>query len=101
MQPSTSVIAADLLPINWDNTTVGANTKGKNDLRVNKIMALGYLGKNYLWAGSPLMKNGAQTGGANTYSYDETYCRKAAEAFGELLTGGKRTDPVCIGTIQI
>jgi hypothetical protein len=78
--------AADLLPINWDNTTVGANTKGKNDLRVNKIMALGYLGKNYLWAGSPLMKNGAQTGGANTYSYDETYCRKAAEAFGELLS---------------
>ena len=78
--------AADLLPINWDETTAGANTKGKNDLRVNKIAALGYLGKNYLWAGSPLMKNGAQTGGANTYNYDETYCKKAAEAFGELLT---------------
>lgn len=78
--------AADLLPINWDNTTVGKNTKGKNDLRANKITALGYLGKNYLWAGSPLMKNGAQTGGANKYSYDETYCKKAAEAFGELLS---------------
>lgn len=84
--------AADLLPINWDETTAGANTKGKNDLRANKIMALGYLGKNYLWAGSPLMKDGAQTGGTNTYDYDETYCKKAAEAFGELLTlveGGK------------
>lgn len=77
--------AADLLPINWDNTSVGANSAGKNQLRVNKIMALGYLGKNYLWAGSPLMVHGAQTGGTQTYNYDEAYCRKAAEAFGELL----------------
>lgn len=77
--------AAELLPIDWDKTTVGKNTLGKNQLRVNKIMALGYLGKNYLWAGSPLMKNGAQTGGTNTYNYDENYCMKAAEAFGELL----------------
>ncbi len=77
--------AAELLPIDWDNTDVGRNTLGKNQLRANKIMALGYLGKNYLWAGSPLMKNGAQTGGANTYNYDEEYCRMAAEAFGELL----------------
>jgi hypothetical protein len=78
--------AADLLPINWDNTTVGKNTIGKNQLRINKVMALGYLGKNYLWAGSPLMKNGAQTGGTLTYDYDAEYCKKAAEAFGELLT---------------
>lgn len=77
--------AADLLPIDWDKTTVGKNTLGKNQLRINKIMALGYLGKNYLWAGSPLMKNGAQTGGNNTYNYDEAYCKKASEAFGELL----------------
>ena len=77
--------AAELLPIDWDNTTVGKKTLGKNDLRLNKIMALGYLGKNYLWAASPLMKNGAQTGGTNTYNYDEAYAQKAAEAFGELL----------------
>ncbi|NDV95149.1 RagB/SusD family nutrient uptake outer membrane protein [Dysgonomonas sp. 521] len=77
--------AADLLPIDWDNTTAGKNTVGKNQLRINKIMALGYLGKNYLWAGSPLMKNGAQLGGGQTYNYDEEYCKKAAEAFGELL----------------
>ncbi|WP_106542482.1 RagB/SusD family nutrient uptake outer membrane protein [Prolixibacter denitrificans] len=77
--------AAELLPIDWDKTNVGKRTLGKNQLRINKIMALGYLGKNYLWAGSPLMKNGAQTGGANTYNYDEEYCRKAAEAFGQLL----------------
>lgn len=78
--------AADLLPIDWDNTTVGKNTVGKNQLRVNKIVALGYLGKSYLWAGSPLMKNGAKLGGTQTYDYDEAYCKKAADAFGELLS---------------
>lgn len=78
--------AADLLPIDWDKTAVGSKTPGKNQLRANKIMALGYLGKNYLWAGSPLMEHGAQTGGTKTYSYDQEYCKKAAEAFGELLT---------------
>jgi hypothetical protein len=77
--------AAALLPIDWDKTTIGAKTQNKNQLRVNKITALGYLGKNYLWAASPLMKNGPQTGGGNTYNYDENYARKAAEAFGELL----------------
>lgn len=80
--------AADLLPINWDNTTAGTayGTGGKNELRINKITALGYLGKCLLWAGSPLMKNGAQTGGAKTYDYDEDYCLRAAAAFGELLS---------------
>lgn len=81
--------AADLLPINWDKTSAGAATQGKNDLRINKIMALGYLGKTYLWAASPLMKNGAQTGASKngkTYDYDQEYAKKAAEAFGELLS---------------
>ena len=81
--------AADLLPINWDKTSAGSATQGKNDLRINKIMALGYLGKTYLWAASPLMKNGAQTGASKngkTYDYDQEYARKAAEAFGELLS---------------
>ena len=78
--------AADLLPINWDNTTVGRKTIGHNDFRINKIMALGYLGKCLLWAGSPLMENGPQTGGAQTYNYNNEYCQRAAEAFGELLT---------------
>ena len=61
------------------------HTPNQNDLRINKIMALGYLGKTYLWAGSPLMENGAQTGGSLTYNYNNEYCQKAAEAFGELL----------------
>lgn len=75
-------LAADLLPVDWDDTTAGKRTLGKNQLRINKIMALGYLGKNYLWAGSPLM-NKESTG---SETYDATYCQKAAEAFGELLS---------------
>jgi hypothetical protein len=73
--------AADLLPINWDNTTAGKQTLGNNDLRINKIMALGYLGKNALWAASPLMNyesNGNRT-------YDASWAKKAADDFAELL----------------
>lgn len=73
--------AADLLPVNWDNTAPGRRTAGQNELRVNKIWALGYLGKNLLWAGSPLMANGPT--GAKTY--DQELCKQAAQAFGELL----------------
>lgn len=74
--------AAQLLPVDWDNTTAGRRTLGKNQLRINKIMALGYLGKNYLWAGSPLM-NQVSTGSS---TYDAAYCTLAANAFGELLS---------------
>ncbi len=74
--------AADLLPINWDNTNAGKNTLGKNQLRINKIMALGYLGKDLLWAGSPLMNYESQ----KSKSYNKDLCKRSAEAFGELLT---------------
>jgi hypothetical protein len=74
--------AADLLPTNWDNTVAGQRTLGKNALRINKIMALGYLGKNLLWAGSPLM-NYESTG---SKTYNTGYCQRAAAAFAELLT---------------
>ncbi len=74
--------AADLLPIDWDDTEAGKATLGNNALRINKIMALGYLGKNLLWAGSPLMNK--ESTGAETYN--EEYCRNAADAFGELLS---------------
>ena len=80
--------AADLLPIDWDDTKAMGGLKGKNQLRVTKIAALGYLGKTYLWAASPLMKNGAQLGAiksGKTYDYDKELAQKAAEAFGELL----------------
>ena len=92
--------AYNLLPLDaqgWDETLAGMQTSGKNDLRINKFMALCYLGKCYLWAGSPLMKEmeKAKTGGVpqllgassngKTYDYDVAYCKKAAEAFGKAL----------------
>jgi hypothetical protein len=73
--------AADLLPVDWDNTTAGKTTLGKNQLRITKVTALAYLGKNYLYAGSPLM-NKASTGST---AFNSEYCKKAADAFAELL----------------
>ena len=97
--------AADLLPLDpqgWDETLAGMQTQGKNDLRANKFMALCYLGKCYLWAGSPLMKEfektkdggvakllGASSNG-KSYDYDEAYCKKAAETLGKALDLVKR-----------
>ena len=77
--------AADLLPIDWDQTSVGKQTLGQNSLRITKMAALGYLGKVLLWASSPLMEKGAQLGGRETYSYNTEYAKRAAEALGELL----------------
>ncbi|MBO4602968.1 MAG: RagB/SusD family nutrient uptake outer membrane protein [Salinivirgaceae bacterium] len=80
--------AADLLPIKWDDTQTGIKTKDKNQLRPNKITALCYKGKCLLWAGSPLMQNGAQVGAiasGKTYEYNKDYCKKSAETFGEVL----------------
>lgn len=73
--------AADLLPVDWDATLAGSVTSGKNNQRINKIMALGFLGKNYLWAGSPLM-NRETTGNS---SYNTEYCKKAADVFAQAL----------------
>ena len=80
--------AADLLPVNWDETETGSVTYGNNQLRISKLACLGYLGKNLLWAGSPLMQEApptAEVGAADSTSYNKDYCRRAAEAFGELL----------------
>lgn len=80
--------AADLLPNNWDNTTVGKKTLGANDLRITKVCALGYLGKVLLWAASPLNVLGAQTGAlanGKTYQYDAELARRAGDALGEAI----------------
>ncbi|MEO8947339.1 MAG: RagB/SusD family nutrient uptake outer membrane protein [Mucilaginibacter sp.] len=73
--------AADLLPVDWDATTVGKQTLGNNNNRINKIMALAYMGKNYLWAGSPLM-NMSSTGNSG---YNADYCKKGADALAQAL----------------
>ena len=73
--------AADLLPVDWDQTTAGKATLGKNNLRINKIMALAYKGKDLLWAGSPMM-NEESTGSA---TYNADFCKRAADAFAQVL----------------
>jgi len=73
--------AAELLPANWDNTTVGRRTAGNNYQRITKSTAFAYLGKNLLYAGSPLM-NKESTGVAE---FDAELCKRAAEAFYESL----------------
>lgn len=77
--------ASSLLPGNWDDTQTGVTTVGLNELRINKWMAIAYLGKNYLYAGSPLMNKAS--GGAAQYNAE--YCKKAAEAFGTLLNASE------------
>ena len=79
--------AADLLPMDWDQTAVGKATLGNNNLRINKIMALTFLGKNLLFAGSPLMNK--VSGGAATYNAE--YCKRAAEVLGQALKLCKET----------
>ena len=73
--------AADLLPIDWDQTAAGKATLGKNAVRINKVMALAYKGKDLLWAGSPMM-NQESTGNA---TYNADFCKRAADTFAEAL----------------
>lgn len=77
--------AAKYLPNNWDNSSAGSATFGKNNIRITKATALAYQGKMLLYAASPLSKNGAQIGGAQTYNYDTELAAEAAEALGESI----------------
>ncbi len=86
--------AADLLPVNWDDTPAGQMTFGNNATRASKIEALGFLGKNLLYAASPMM-NEYSTGSA---TYDAELCKQAAEAFAEAIklsseTGRYKLEP--------
>ena len=81
--------AADLLPNDWDKTTIGKKTLGKNDLRITKVCALGYMGKVLLWAASPLNNLKAEVGASkngDTYRYNVEFAAKAADALGEALS---------------
>lgn len=79
--------AASLLPVDWDETTAGKVTLGKNNMRINKIMALAYKGKTLLWAGSPLMN--WSSGGDREYNAD--LCKRGADALGEALALTEQT----------
>ncbi len=80
--------AAVLLPLKWDDTTVGQATLGNNSERVTKIHALSYLGKNLLYAASPMMNESSSGNNA----YDAELCKKAAEAFAEVIRICDETD---------
>lgn len=73
--------AIQLLPASWDETTVGEEYLNQNTGRITKGAACGYLGKNLLYAASPLM-NGLATG---SYEYDTELCKQAAAAFYEVI----------------
>jgi len=73
--------AAALLPVRWDDTQVGKVTLGNNQMRITKIHALAYLGKDLLFAASPMM-NEESTG---NNSYDAELCKQAATVFAEVI----------------
>ena len=80
--------AAALLPANWDNTVVGQTTLGNNQQRITKSTAYAYLGKDLLFAASPLMNAGVTGNNAltATASYNVDLCKQAAAAFASCLT---------------
>jgi len=73
--------AAALLPVRWDDTQAGQATLGSNQSRITKIHALAFLGKDLLYAASPMM-NESSTGNA---SYDPELCKEAAKVFAEVI----------------
>jgi len=74
-------VAAKLLPVHWDLAVAGKNTQGMNRDRANKVMALGYLGKTFLFAASPMINEEAGNGN----QFNAALCDSAAHAFEELL----------------
>ncbi|MBW8331164.1 MAG: RagB/SusD family nutrient uptake outer membrane protein [Prolixibacteraceae bacterium] len=73
--------AAKLLPARWDDTATGKATLGNNGQRISKVHALAFLGKNLLYAASPMM-NESSTGNA---VYDVELCKQAAVALAEAI----------------
>jgi hypothetical protein len=73
--------AAGLLPLKWDDTQVGKATLGNNSQRITKIHALSLLGKNLLYAASPMINESST--GSNTF--DAELCKRAANVFAEVI----------------
>jgi hypothetical protein len=73
--------AAELLPLDWDDTETGKKREGFNTGSATKGAALAYKARALLYAGSPLMV--ADAGGA--YVFDLEYMRRAASAAWEVI----------------
>jgi hypothetical protein len=73
--------AAALLPVDWDQTTVGSQFQGANAGRATKGAALAFKARALLYAGSPMMVH--ESGGG--YAYDNDLLKRAAEAAAEVI----------------
>jgi hypothetical protein len=73
--------ASTLLPLKWDDSEVGKRTLGNNGQRISKIHALSMLGKNLLYAASPMMNE--SSGGGNVYDTD--LAKRAADVFAGII----------------
>jgi hypothetical protein len=73
--------AANLLPVNWDQTEVGSQFQGANAGRATKGAALAFKARALLYAGSPTMVH--ESGGG--YTYDAALMKRAAEAAAEVI----------------
>lgn len=78
--------AADLLPVDWNQSVVGQLTYGRNIGRLTKGMALAMLTQIQLFTGSPLM-NGVSSG---DYSYNTGYCKDAAATAWKVIELAKQ-----------
>ena len=72
--------AVELLPLAWEDVAAGQVSEG-NTGRITKGAVYGIMGKNLLYAASPLM-NYQQTG---EYTYNTELCKEAAKAFNEVF----------------
>ncbi len=73
--------AAALLPLKWDDAEVGKATLGNNSERITKIHALSLMGRNLLYAASPMMNE--SSGGSN--AYDAELSKRAADVLAEVI----------------
>jgi hypothetical protein len=71
------VNSAQLLPKDWDETTVGAATPDKNEGRPTKGSAYAMAAKTLLFMGSPLNNDG--------YQYNEDLCKESAQYGWEVI----------------
>ena len=70
-----------MLPARWDDTEAGKPTLGNNQQRISKVFALAYLGKDLLYAASPMMNEES----TKNNKFDTELCKQAALAFSDAL----------------
>ena len=78
--------AVTLLPANWDNTTVGMQTQGLNQVRCTQGACWAMIGLNALYLGSPLMAQDATSpNNPDSTKFDLAQMAIAATAYNEVI----------------